>query len=209
MNLKIVFVLAFATVAAAYPFVPIEEGLHKPHPYTFGYKIKDKHGEQHREETGDGAGVVKGSYGFTDERGIKRQVHYVADKAGFRAEIKTNEHGTAPLDPAAVKMDSSAHPYFGGAGAKGLLGAPALAGLAIEPSAVHAVPFAAAPLPFAEPAALHAVPFAAAPLPFAEPAALHAVPFAAAPLPFEGSATYAAPLHGGEIKGFDSRFGAY
>lgn len=85
-------------------------------PYSFGYKIKDKHGEQHREETGDGVGHVKGSYGFTDERGIHREVHYVADKAGFRAEVKTNEHGTAPLNPAAVKMISSAHPYLGGAG---------------------------------------------------------------------------------------------
>ncbi|GFT19337.1 cuticle protein 16.8 [Nephila pilipes] len=185
MALKASLIIAFAAVAAAYPFVPIEEGLHKPHPYTFGYKIKDKHGEQHREETGDGVGVVKGSYGFTDERGIKRQVHYVADKAGFRAEIKTNEHGTAPLDPAAVKMDSSAHPYFGGAGAKAVLGGPALTGLAIEPAAVHAIPFVAGPLPFVESAAY------------------------AAPLPFAEHAAYAAPLHGGEIKGFDSRFGSY
>ena len=56
---------------------------------------------------------VKGSYGFKDERGIERQVNYIADKGGFRAEIKTNEPGTASLHPAAVKMESSAHPYFG------------------------------------------------------------------------------------------------
>ena len=102
-------------------------------PYSFGYTIKDKHGEQHREETGDGVGHVKGSYGFTDERGIHREVHYIADKAGFRAEVKTNEHGTASLHPAAVKMESSAHPYLGGAG-KGFLG--------FEPIAAAALPLA-------------------------------------------------------------------
>ena len=101
-------------------------------PYSFGYKIKDKHGEQHREETGDGAGHVKGSYGFTDERGIHGEVHYVADKAGFRAEVKTNEHGTAPLHPAAVKMESSAHPYFGGTGL-GKIAAASFAPPAVAP----------------------------------------------------------------------------
>ncbi|KAF8773356.1 adult-specific rigid cuticular protein 15.7-like [Argiope bruennichi] len=177
---KIVLILALSTFAAAFPFVPVKE-IHKPLPYSFGYKIKDKHGEQHREETGDGVGAVKGSYGFTDERGIHRQVHYVADKAGFRAVVKTNEHGTAPLDPAHVKMLSSAHPYLGGAGAK-VLGGPALAGL-------EAVKFIGAGLA-------------------AESAEI------GAPLAFEGSpfgetTKYAAPLLGGEITGFDSRYGAY
>lgn len=50
---------------------------------------------------------MKGSYGFVDERGVKRQVNYVADKDGFRAEVKTNEPGTAPQNPASVKMESS------------------------------------------------------------------------------------------------------
>lgn len=84
-----------------------------PKPYSFGYAIKDKHGEQHRQEIGDGLHKVTGSYGFKDERGIERQVNYIADKEGFRAEIKTNEPGTASLNPAGVKMESSAHPYFG------------------------------------------------------------------------------------------------
>ncbi|GBO15022.1 hypothetical protein AVEN_269235-1, partial [Araneus ventricosus] len=73
MSLKMTLILAVVTLVAAAPFAPIEE-IHKPLPYSFGYKIKDKHGEQHREETGDGIGAVKGSYGFTDERGIHRQV---------------------------------------------------------------------------------------------------------------------------------------
>ncbi|GBM08171.1 hypothetical protein AVEN_214495-1 [Araneus ventricosus] len=47
----VTLILAVATLATAAPFAPFEE-IHKPLPYTFGYKIKDKHGEQHREETG-------------------------------------------------------------------------------------------------------------------------------------------------------------
>lgn len=89
-------------------------------------------------------GYVKGSYGFTDERGIHRQVHYVADKAGFRAEVKTNEHGTAPLNPAAVKMISSAHSYFGGAG-KGFLGLGKL-GIAPGPLVGAALPLGVPPV---------------------------------------------------------------
>ncbi|GFX94888.1 cuticle protein 16.8 [Trichonephila clavipes] len=89
--------------------VPVAE-LFKTKPYKFGYAIKDKNGEQYREEVGDGLHDVKGSYGFVDDRGIKRQVNYVADKGGFRAEVKTNEPGTAPQDPAAVKMVSEPIP---------------------------------------------------------------------------------------------------
>ncbi|KAG8200047.1 hypothetical protein JTE90_001905 [Oedothorax gibbosus] len=93
---------------------PILEAIHHPQPYKFGYSVKDHHGEQHREEASDGAGAVVGNYGFTDDRGIARQVNYVADHAGFRAQVKTNEPGTANQDPAAVHMVSS-EPYLHGA----------------------------------------------------------------------------------------------
>ncbi|GIY38761.1 hypothetical protein CEXT_272381 [Caerostris extrusa] len=53
--------------------------------------------------------TYKGSYGFTDHRGIHREVHYVADHHGFRATVKTNEPGTANQDPAHVKLHSNAH----------------------------------------------------------------------------------------------------
>ncbi|GIY34705.1 uncharacterized protein CEXT_327491 [Caerostris extrusa] len=53
--------------------------------------------------------TCRGSYGFTDHRGIHREVHYVADKQGFRATVKTNEPGTANQDPAHVKLHSNAH----------------------------------------------------------------------------------------------------
>ena len=99
---------------------------HHPQPYAFGYSVKDHHGEQHREESGDGGNSVKGSYGFTDDRGVHRQVNYVADHGGFRAEIHTNEPGTANQDPAAVKIVSSAHNgYYGGHGiAASVIGGP-------------------------------------------------------------------------------------
>ncbi|GBN94399.1 hypothetical protein AVEN_25867-1 [Araneus ventricosus] len=106
------FILAALAVAAF-------ASLHHE-PFKFGYSVKDKHGEQHREEVGDGKNV-KGSYGFTDARGIHRQVNYVADHAGFRAQVKTNEPGTANQNPAAVHIISNAPYGHGGyAGAAGL-----------------------------------------------------------------------------------------
>lgn len=79
----------------------------KPHPYQFGYKIKDDYGnEQSREEAGDAYGVVKGTYGLIDKHGIYRQVVYTADDYGFKAYIKTNEPGTANQDPADVHIDA-------------------------------------------------------------------------------------------------------
>ncbi|GFU41184.1 uncharacterized protein NPIL_107531, partial [Nephila pilipes] len=106
---------------------------HAPQPYKFGYSVKDKHGEQHREEAGDGH-AVRGSYGFSDARGIRRQVNYVADKAGFRAQVKTNEPGTANQNPAAVHLISDAPYGHGGyAGAAGLGYAGVVAPVLVAP----------------------------------------------------------------------------
>ncbi|CAL1280767.1 unnamed protein product [Larinioides sclopetarius] len=113
-----VFILASLAVVT---FASLHhEPIHHPQPFKFGYSVKDKHGEQHREEVGDGKNV-KGSYGFTDDRGVHRQVDYVADHAGFRAQVKTNEPGTANQNPAAVHMISNApYGHEGYAGAAGL-----------------------------------------------------------------------------------------
>ncbi|XP_071034205.1 cuticle protein 14-like [Parasteatoda tepidariorum] len=114
---QVVILSAITLVAFAHP--PVDHGHHAPKPYKFGYSVKDKHGEQHKEESGAG-GHVTGSYGFTDDRGIHRQVNYVADHGGFRAQVKTNEPGTANQNPAAVHIHSSApahgHLYGGYAG---------------------------------------------------------------------------------------------
>ncbi|GFX94914.1 uncharacterized protein TNCV_2379871 [Trichonephila clavipes] len=117
---KITVIAALAVVASAFVIEPVH---HAPQPYKFEYSVKDKHGEQHRQEAGDGH-AVQGSYGFTDDRGIQRQVTYVADKSGFRAQVKTNEPGTANQNPAAVHIISNAPNGHGGYA--GVLGAPAI-----------------------------------------------------------------------------------
>ncbi|XP_054710232.1 cuticle protein 16.8-like [Uloborus diversus] len=111
MDLKgIILIMFIAVIKVTSGHFP-EPYLHDSLPYSFGYDIKDHHGEQFREESGHGHEGVKGSYGFTDDRGIHRLVHYVADHEGFRAHVKTNEPGTANEDPAAVHITSLAHPY--------------------------------------------------------------------------------------------------
>ncbi|GIY56356.1 uncharacterized protein CDAR_597761 [Caerostris darwini] len=121
-----IFALALGVVIAQHHplvhHVPVHHvEHHAPQPYAFGYSVKDHHGEQHREESGDGHGV-KGSYGFTDDRGVHRQVNYVADHAGFRAQVKTNEPGTANQNPAAVHMISDAPSYDHGYAGHGYAG---------------------------------------------------------------------------------------
>ncbi|GIY15501.1 uncharacterized protein CEXT_232231 [Caerostris extrusa] len=114
------FLFVLSTIAVAYgsviPHVNRSRSSSCPQPYKFGYSIKDHHGEQHRQEAGNGAGAVVGNYGFTDDRGIARQVNYVADHAGFRAQVKTNEPGTANQNPAAVQVISNT-PYVAGVSA--------------------------------------------------------------------------------------------
>ncbi|CAL1274993.1 unnamed protein product [Larinioides sclopetarius] len=97
-----ILLLCFVSIVTS-SIVPVAE-LFPLKPYKFGYAIKDQNGEQYREEASDGLHDVRGSYGFVDDRGIKRLVKYVADKGGFRTEVKTNEPGTAPMNTAGVKM---------------------------------------------------------------------------------------------------------
>lgn len=76
-------------------------------PYSFGYEIDDNYGnKQWRQEKSHHPQSVQGSYGYRDKQGIYREVYYIADKNGFRANVKTNEPGTAPKDPASVKLES-------------------------------------------------------------------------------------------------------
>ncbi|RWS17988.1 cuticle-like protein 7, partial [Dinothrombium tinctorium] len=90
-----------------------DEENHVYKPYGFGYEIQDGWGNtQYRHEKSGAPWDVKGSYGYKDAWGIFRHVDYHADKWGFRASIKTNEPGTAPKNPASVKIDS--HPDSNG-----------------------------------------------------------------------------------------------
>ncbi|GIX74598.1 hypothetical protein CDAR_365821 [Caerostris darwini] len=105
--------IALAQASIIPQIVPVP--VHAPQPYKFGYSIKDQNSQQFRQEAGNGVGGVIGNYGFTDDRGIARQVNYVADDAGFRAQVLTNEPGTANQNPAAVQIISNA-PYAGPVG---------------------------------------------------------------------------------------------
>lgn len=62
--------------------------------YAFGYDIQNGYGAVNGRKESGSHGAVVGSYYIGDVDGRHRSVHYVADKLGFRAQIKTNEPGT-------------------------------------------------------------------------------------------------------------------
>ncbi|XP_054721816.1 cuticle protein 14-like [Uloborus diversus] len=74
--------------------------------YAFGYNENHGSGATFRKETGS-HGVVAGSYGLAVADGRQRIVNYVADAAGFRADIKTNEPGVEPKDPANTAINKA------------------------------------------------------------------------------------------------------
>lgn len=74
--------------------------------YAFGYNEDHSTGGTFRREQG-GPGVQVGSYGLRDADGRTRVVNYVADAAGFRANIQTNEPGVEAKDPAAVLINKA------------------------------------------------------------------------------------------------------
>ncbi|XP_027203201.2 uncharacterized protein LOC113797080 isoform X2 [Dermatophagoides pteronyssinus] len=88
----------------------IEEHNPEPEPYSFNFNVNDDSGNgQFRREEGDRNGVVRGSYGYTDAWGLYRIVDYVADKNGFRANIRTNEPGLVERNPVTNQVDNPAH----------------------------------------------------------------------------------------------------
>ncbi|XP_076356817.1 uncharacterized protein LOC143250216 [Tachypleus tridentatus] len=98
------YLVAPQAVSAAYD-------INVPTPYETGYDTVDEFGTRLvRQETGDGAGRVQGSYGYADAQGIWRDVKYVADEGGFRASVSTNEPGTANQNPADVEVSAQEPP---------------------------------------------------------------------------------------------------
>ncbi|PRD26488.1 UNVERIFIED_CONTAM: Cuticle protein 10.9 [Trichonephila clavipes] len=74
-----------------------------PKPYVFGFHQDDGNGtRQHRNETADRFGIVKGTYGYRDPSGVYRNVNYIADNNGFHAVVRTNEPGTVSQNSADV-----------------------------------------------------------------------------------------------------------
>lgn len=69
--------------------------------FNFGYDESHPSGSTSRHEE-QASGVRRGSYSLGDADGRQRTVNYVADAAGFRATIRTNEPGVESKDPADV-----------------------------------------------------------------------------------------------------------
>lgn len=104
--MKVFIILAVLVAAAVAQYA---EPQYAPIPYSFNYVADTEDGgKSSRTETGDGAGRVEGSYTVDDLEGNSRVVEYIADEAGFRANIRTNEPGTASINPADVNIESSA-----------------------------------------------------------------------------------------------------
>ncbi|KAG1663119.1 Cuticle protein 10.9 [Nymphon striatum] len=80
----------------------------KPEPYEFSYEIVDDlYNTQARQESGDAYGYKTGSYSMKNAEGLERIVEYIADEAGFRAVVKTNEPGTDNQNPADVEITAT------------------------------------------------------------------------------------------------------
>lgn len=82
--------------------------------YAFGYDEQHHDGwgsgGSSRDETGDAWGNKQGSYSLNVGDGRQRVVKYVADGAGFRASIKTNEPGIVASNPADANINTP-HSY--------------------------------------------------------------------------------------------------
>ncbi|KAF8773337.1 adult-specific rigid cuticular protein 15.7-like [Argiope bruennichi] len=75
-------------------------------PYQAGYYVREPHRHEHAEVVRDHGGAVAGRYGYLDASGIGRQVHYVADHAGLRAKVHTNEPAVVRNAPLAAGIVS-------------------------------------------------------------------------------------------------------
>lgn len=131
--------------------------------YAFAYDEAHATGGSFRRESGLGGQAVQGSYGLRDADGRVRTVNYIADAAGFRASISSNEPGVEPKDPANTLINKGpivaapAAPLVARApvlAAPVIAAAPAISGISYSSTVNHAIP---APL-IAAPAPLIAAP---------------------------------------------------
>lgn len=63
-----------------------------------------------RQEKADGAGNVRGSYGYMDSQGLFRRVQYEADRNGFRAKVSSNEPGLSDAAGSPANVQLMLHP---------------------------------------------------------------------------------------------------
>ncbi|OTF69194.1 hypothetical protein BLA29_008079, partial [Euroglyphus maynei] len=76
-------------------------------PYAFAFDTTDEFGMNLQRSEASENGVVTGQYSFTTPEGYSRIVKYISDENGFRAEVDTNEPGTASSAPAGALFRSS------------------------------------------------------------------------------------------------------
>ena len=150
-----VFIVLAVAVASAHAGI-ISTGASSQHRsedglgnYAFGYDEGHLSGGSFRRESGNALGVKVGSYGLRDADGRVRTVNYVADAAGFRASVSTNEPGTAPSLTGAASYNAPA-----------VAAVPALAAAASYAAPVVAAPAYAARA-YAAPLAHYGAPLAA------------------------------------------------
>ncbi|KAM7301919.1 cuticle protein 16.8-like [Ixodes scapularis] len=103
------FSKALLCCLAAYVTAQVAVESNPPQPYSFAFDNTDEFGTRlTRQETGDEFNGKVGSYSYTDAAGVYRTVNYVADAAGFRATVNTNEPGTKTSEPADAATVSAA-----------------------------------------------------------------------------------------------------
>ncbi|GFQ66427.1 cuticle protein 14 isoform a [Trichonephila clavata] len=137
---KVVVFLSLMAISRAVPLLIPEVGASTQYKtednhgnYAFGYSEDHTSGGSFRKEAGDTLGNKVGSYGLHDADGRARVVNYVADSAGFRADVHTNEPG---VDPTQDSADVTVN--------KALVVAPAPA---VIKSVVAPAPSVVAPIP--------------------------------------------------------------
>lgn len=98
---KLFLIATLAVAGACAQLAPTQEAA--PEPYAYEYST-DTHGAS--EQRGPD-GRVTGFYTLQDADGRVRRVEYVADEAGFRAKVQTNEVGTKSENSADVEVLAS------------------------------------------------------------------------------------------------------
>ncbi|XP_040072588.1 cuticle protein 16.8-like [Ixodes scapularis] len=167
------FSKALLCCLAAYVAAQVAVENNPPQPYNFAFDNTDEFGTRlTRQETGDEFNGKVGSYSYTDAAGVYRTVNYVADAAGFRATVNTNEPGTKTSEPADATTVSAAvegpHPVSVKAVRPASVVVKAVGPAPVLLKAVHPAPVAFQAV-HASPVALHAV--HAGPVAYAQQAA--------------------------------------
>ncbi|GBN40910.1 hypothetical protein AVEN_66940-1 [Araneus ventricosus] len=78
------------------------QGQYNAHPCQAEYYVRESHRHQR-----DHGGAAAGRCGYLDARGIVQQVNYVADHAGLRARVRTDEPAVVCNSPAVAARVAS------------------------------------------------------------------------------------------------------